>query len=107
MPRPCPWFYRDYFFRAARRQVPVKAFDPRTLPCYSSRRQLHCSLRNFVPRIALLVPLFALLSCPSFVSAQNSASPPAAAAPRQSAEPAQPQSIPAEVAAAESAIASS
>jgi tetratricopeptide (TPR) repeat protein len=60
-----------------------------------------------VPRIALLVPLFALLSCPSFVSAQNSASPPASASPRQSAEPAQPQSIPAEVAAAESAIAGS
>jgi tetratricopeptide (TPR) repeat protein len=64
-------------------------------------------LRNFVSRIAFFVSLFALLSCPSFVSAQNSASPPAAAAPRQSAEPAQPQSIPAEVAAAESAIAGS
>jgi tetratricopeptide (TPR) repeat protein len=64
-------------------------------------------LRNFVLRIALFIPLFALLSCPALVSAQNSASPPAAASPHPSAQPAQSQSIPAEVAAAESAIASS
>jgi Flp pilus assembly protein TadD len=68
-------------------------------------------LRNFVLRIALFAllfaPLFGLLSCPSFVAAQNSASPPASASPRRSAEPAQSHSIPTEVAAAESAIASS
>jgi tetratricopeptide (TPR) repeat protein len=67
-------------------------------------------LRNFVPRIAFFAPHFtlfaALISCPSFVSAQNSASPPATS-PHPTAQPAQSQSIPAEVAAAESAIASS
>jgi tetratricopeptide (TPR) repeat protein len=68
-------------------------------------------LRNFVLRIALFAllftPLSALLSCPSFLAAQNSPSPPSAASPQPSAEPAQSQSIPAELAAAESAIASS
>ncbi|HKN20848.1 MAG TPA: tetratricopeptide repeat protein [Terracidiphilus sp.] len=58
-------------------------------------------------RIALFAPLLVLISCPSFVAAQNSASSPATASPQPSAEPAQSQSIPAEVAAAESAIASS
>ncbi len=58
-------------------------------------------------RIAFFALLFALISSPALVSAQNSASPPAAASPRPSAEPAQPQSIPAELAAAETAIASS
>jgi tetratricopeptide (TPR) repeat protein len=53
-------------------------------------------LRKFVLRIAFLAPLLALTFCPPFVSAQNSASPPA-----------QPQSIPVELVAAESAIASS
>jgi len=60
-----------------------------------------------VLRIALFAPLLVLISCPSFVAAQNSASSPATASPQPSAEPAQSQSIPAEVAAAESAIASS
>ncbi len=58
-------------------------------------------------RIAFFALLFAFISGPTLVSAQNSASPPAAGSPRQSAEPAQPQSISAEVVAAESAIASS
>ena len=58
-------------------------------------------------RIAFFALLFALISCPALVSAQNPASPPAAGLSQQSSEPAQPQSIPAEVAAAESAIASS
>jgi len=72
-------------------------------------------LRNFVLRIALFAlrftllfaPLFALLPCPAFVAAQSSASPPAAASTQPAAAPAQAQSIPAEIAAAESAIASS
>jgi tetratricopeptide (TPR) repeat protein len=68
-------------------------------------------LRNFVPRIAFFAPLFALsatlISSPSFVSAQNSTSPPATASPQPTPGPAQSQSIPAEIAAAESAIASS
>jgi predicted Zn-dependent protease len=64
-------------------------------------------LRNFVLRIAFFALLFALISGPTPVSAQNPASPSAAGSPRQSAEPAQPQSIPAELVAAESAIDSS
>ena len=58
-------------------------------------------------RIAFFALLFALISRPALVSAQNSTSPPAAGSPQPSSEPAQPQSIPAEVVAAESAIASS
>ncbi len=58
-------------------------------------------------RIAFFALLFALISGPTPVSAQNPASPSAAGSPRQSAEPAQPQSIPAELVAAESAIDSS
>lgn len=58
-------------------------------------------------RIVFFALLFALICRPEFASAQNSASPPAAASPQPSAEPAQPQSIAAEVAAAESAIAGS
>jgi tetratricopeptide (TPR) repeat protein len=64
-------------------------------------------LRNFVLRIAFFALLFALISRPALISAQNPASPPAAGSPQPSAESAQPQSLPAEVAAAESAIASS
>jgi tetratricopeptide (TPR) repeat protein len=59
-----------------------------------------------VLRIALFALLFAPISCPSFVAAQNSA-PPSAASSQPSAVSAQSPSIPAEVAAAESAIASS
>ncbi len=58
-------------------------------------------------RIAFFALIFALISGPELFSAQNPAAPPAAGSPRPSAEPAQPQSIPAELAAAESAIASS
>ena len=58
-------------------------------------------------RIAFFALLFALISRPALISAQNPASPPAAGSPQPSAESAQPQSLPAEVAAAESAIASS
>ncbi|MDR3753920.1 MAG: tetratricopeptide repeat protein [Terracidiphilus sp.] len=58
-------------------------------------------------RIALFALLFVLVCRPELVSAQNSVSPPATAAPQPSAEPAQSQSIPAELAAAESAIATS
>jgi tetratricopeptide (TPR) repeat protein len=64
-------------------------------------------LRNFVLRIAFFALLVALISCPALVSAQNSAPPPATASPQPAAEPAQSQSIPTEIAAAESAIASS
>jgi tetratricopeptide (TPR) repeat protein len=64
-------------------------------------------LRNFVLRIAFFALLFALISRPALISAQNPASPPAAGLPQPSAESAQPQSLSAEVAAAESAIASS
>jgi len=60
-----------------------------------------------VLRIAFFALLFALISRPALISAQNPASPPAAGSPQPSAESAQPQSLPAEVAAAESAIASS
>lgn len=48
-----------------------------------------------------------LFSSPALISAQSSAPQPAAGPARQSAPPAQPQSIPAEVVAAEAAIASS
>ena len=58
-------------------------------------------------RIAFFALLFALISRPALISAQNPASPPAAGLPQPSAESAQPQSLSAEVAAAESAIASS
>jgi Flp pilus assembly protein TadD len=64
-------------------------------------------LRNFVLRIAFFALLFALVSGPTLVSAQNPSSPPAAGLPRPSTQPAQPQSIPAELVAAESAIAGS
>ncbi len=58
-------------------------------------------------RIAPFAPLLALLSCPSFVFAQNSASSPGAASPQPVAGPAQSQPIPAEIDTAESAIAGS
>jgi Flp pilus assembly protein TadD len=64
-------------------------------------------LRNFVLRIAFFALLFAFISGPTLVSAQNPASQPAAASPQPSAKPPQPQSISAELVAAESAIASS
>jgi tetratricopeptide (TPR) repeat protein len=64
-------------------------------------------LRNFVLRIAFFALLFALVCRPSLAVAQNSASLPATASPQPSADPAQSQSIPAAVAAAESAIAGS
>ena len=58
-------------------------------------------------RVGFFALLFALNFCPTLVSAQSSAKPPAAGLPQSSAESAQPPSIPAEIAAAESAIASS
>ncbi|MFZ0338426.1 MAG: tetratricopeptide repeat protein [Terracidiphilus sp.] len=58
-------------------------------------------------RIAFFALLFALIPGPALASAQNSASSPSATSPPPSAEPAQPQSIPTELAAAEAAIASS
>ncbi len=58
-------------------------------------------------RIALFAQLIALIFCPSLVAAQNSASPLATGSPQSSSQPAQPQSIPAEIVAAESAIAGS
>ena len=58
-------------------------------------------------RIAFFALLFALVCRPSLAVAQNSASLPATASPQPSADPAQSQSIPAAVAAAESAIAGS
>jgi tetratricopeptide (TPR) repeat protein len=64
-------------------------------------------LRNFVLRIAFFALLFALISRPALISAQDSTSPPAAGSPQPSSEPAPPQPISAEVVAAESAIASS
>jgi tetratricopeptide (TPR) repeat protein len=59
-----------------------------------------------VPRIAFFALLFALISCPALVSAENSSSPVAGAA-QPSTQPAPSQSLPAEVAAAEAAIATS
>jgi Flp pilus assembly protein TadD len=64
-------------------------------------------LRKFVFRIAFFALLIALISRPALVAAQNSPSPPASGTLQPSAEPAPPQSMPAEVAAAESAIAAS
>ena len=58
-------------------------------------------------RIAFFALLFALISRPALISAQDSTSPPAAGSPQPSSEPAPPQPISAEVVAAESAIASS
>ncbi len=58
-------------------------------------------------RIASFALLFALISRPALISAQDSTSPPAAGSPQPSSEPAPPQPISAEVVAAESAIASS
>jgi len=60
-----------------------------------------------VLRIAFFALLFALISRPALISAQDSTSPPAAGSPQPSSEPAPPQPISAEVVAAESAIASS
>jgi tetratricopeptide (TPR) repeat protein len=103
--------FSSFAFPSSAAPSPAVIFSPRVFPLQLHCCQLHYSLRNFVLRIALFALRFALLftmiSCPSFVAAQNSPSPPAAALPQSSAEPAQSQSIPAELAAAESAIASS